>query len=379
MSSSTPSPSTNCSSCQVNLETGARFCSQCGQAVGGSSASVTTAVPSNSQPLKLSFTKIAALLLVSSAIFGAAYSILPWLQGKKPSEKFAQKEPSTTQSPPLSTDELFTQAESTLQKIAESQDAPPALMLEAVDLLSRILATEPENAWALLQMAELAFEQRIFDKSSQFYERYLKLSADDHAVRTRYASALTFSGKADQALKELDLVLEAEPNNFQALAFSAIAHQESGQKEKAQTLLAKAITLAPSDEARDRLLKFSQSLTNKESGPTAQTQVQNKTETPQNLSPMRGNINSTSFSGLDSFFKNHPIAGSKYAGLEVEGENIKVKMSSFPMDKMPPMVKDKFANNSATEAKKETAGKGYNLIFIDKETATEMHRVRVEG
>jgi tetratricopeptide (TPR) repeat protein len=333
---------------------------------------------------------------VTAVVFLTSYLLQPWLQGKPPTQQFAKKDSTNkihgdsqntasqnndSQSAPLSSEELFSQAEATLQKIADSTEAPsPALMLEAVDLLSRILSAEPENAWALLQMAELAFEQRIFDKSAQFYERYLKLTPEDSAVRTRYASALTFSGKSGEALKELDIVLTAEPNNFQALAFSAISNQESGQKEKAQTLLAKAITLAPSDEARDRLLKFSQSLANKENqqSPVQATQDTTQSETPKKLSPERGNI-STAFSGLDSFFRNHPIAGPKYVGLEIKGEDIIVTMLDFPMDKMPPMVKDKFANNSALQVKKESSGKPHNLIFVDKSSGTEMHRIKVEN
>lgn len=372
----------HCPKCGQLLNSEAKFCPNCGTA------------RNYKKKTNLSLKQYLVIGLLASCVGGITYTIQPRLQGSAPTQQAnkqkttlgseasqtsakvslstASNSPAATEA--ISSEEMFLKTEAVIQKIAESEKPDPALMLEAVDLLSRILSAEPENSWALLQMAELAFEQRIFDKSSEFYSRYLKLEPEDLAVRTRYASSLTFSGKTEQAISELDSVLLKEPINFQALAFAAIANQQGGQKEKAQAFLAKAIIAAPSEEAKSRLLQFAESLNQKEQPVTA---AQKSTEAPQTSAKLEIAEKTAAFSGLDSFFRNHPIAGSKYSGLKIEGNQIKIGFKDFPMDKMPPVIKEKFAANSMLEAKKESNGNNYTLIFVDSANGVEMHRTDV--
>lgn len=358
MEDSTEKATCCCRRCGQNLDSSANFCSRCG----------------SSQQKRPCLQLRHWLLIVtgSSILSYAVISLQPWFQGTPPKGSLSKEHAGSAEAPvsPADLDGLFAQAEQNLRKIAESSEPDSAVTLETIDTLSKILRIEPGNSWALLQMAELSFEQRIFDKSCDFYARYLQSAPEDLAVRTRYASALTFSGKASQAVDELNKVLAQEPGNFQALAFLAIARYELGEKDQAKLDLAKAVSLAPNDEAKARLNKFADSLSAKEA------QGANSSGASLDQNNKRGA--SGPFAGLDLFLRQHPIAGPKYKGLQLVGTDIRISMADFPMDKMPPFVKDKFSANAKAEALKESAGKPYDLVFLDSSSGAEMLRMKLQ-
>ena len=143
-----------------------------------------------------------------------------------------------------------------------SDDAPPsqALALDILDSLSHVLRLAPDDDQALIMMANLSFNQKIFDKSADFYKRYLVINPEDSEARASYASSLTFLGKFDEAIKELDSVIAKKPDYFQAIAYKAIAFAQMGKPAEAVALGQKALALSPNEEAKARFAGFLDSL-----------------------------------------------------------------------------------------------------------------------
>ena len=145
-------------------------------------------------------------------------------------------------------------------RVNASENPPPGLVLEIIDVLHEILRIDPQDKFALLKMADVSADHQVFSKAVTFYEKYLMLAPDDKAARIRYASALTFNSAAEKAIQELDKVLSLEPQNFHALAYAAIAYRQLGDNEKARRSGESALRVAPNDEVRQRFKGFVESL-----------------------------------------------------------------------------------------------------------------------
>ncbi len=251
-------------------------------------------------------------------------------------------------------------------KLRSNPDAPQGLVFEAVDALSRILNAEPNDPGALVMMADLSFDQKAFTKAADFYQRYLKLEPEDLGARARYASTLTFLGKYSESVSELDSVLKKDPKNFPAMAYLAITYAQSGDLVKAKELGGKALTIAPSEDARARFSAFVESL--------------DQAGAPVSSSPQRGSAAQpeqpavkTGLEGFIAVVRSNPVAGPKFVSFEQgKDKTLKLLFRGFPMQGMPPFAKEKFFSNlkkAAVETKLEGVS---SLSFVDADSGAEM-------
>ena len=207
-------------------------------------------------------------------------------------------------------------------KDPESFTSEPVLQqlgLELVDLLSELTANDPKDSESALTMANISFTMRLFSKSIEFYEKYLKLNPDDFVSRSHYASSLTFLRRYKESVTELDKVLKTKPDFFQALAYKTITLAEMGNAEEAAKTGELAVKFAPNDEAKQRIQSFVSSLQKKNS-------TDNKNIAEKEL--------------LKTFFTNHQIIGPKLTRFETDKRIIKLFLKDFPMDAMPPVAKE---------------------------------------
>jgi len=250
-------------------------------------------------------------------------------------------------------------------KLRANPAAPPALVFEAIDVLGKILKAEPNDPGALVMMADVSFDQRAFTKALDFYERYLKIDPTDLGARSRYASTLTFLGRYNDSIGELNSVLKQDPKNFPAMAYLAITYAQSGDVPKAKQMGSTALQLAPSEEARARFSAFVSSLDSveKDEGPVTTAQV----------------ASGSTGAGIDGFIasiKANPVAGPKFVRYEAGDSGVlKLVFRSFPMSQMPPFAKEKFFGGIKTAAKQNGLENISRVSFIDEATSSEMESV----
>jgi len=242
-------------------------------------------------------------------------------------------------------------------------------VFEAIDVLSRILAMEPNDPAALVMMADISFDQKTFTKAQEFYERYLKLEPDNHGARARYASTLTFLGQYEKSVQELNSVLKQDPKNFPAMAYLSITYAQQGDISKAKETGTAALTLAPSDEARARFSSFMTTL-----------------EAQAGASPARGNLETaqgaqalqpqaTGIAGFVARVKDNPVAGPKFVGHEEVKDELRLTFKDFPMSQMPPFAKEKFFGSLRSAAQEANISTVKSISFIDLASGKVMDQI----
>jgi cytochrome c-type biogenesis protein CcmH/NrfG len=87
---------------------------------------------------------------------------------------------------------------------------------KAAPLLEK-LKTNPADAAALTQLGALYSSAHQFPQSADYYRKALESDSKNLGTRTQLASSLYYNGDVDEALRQLQLVLKADPKNANAL------------------------------------------------------------------------------------------------------------------------------------------------------------------
>lgn len=379
---STESPSSViqkfCTECGAEVPVQARFCPGCGRGLGGRSRRASPVT-------SLSPRALLVVVGVSAMVLTAGWNLKSSIAGVKPTESFeeakvrserARMNPAITQlretaearaTEPHAWKAL---AEALLVALRASEKPSSALVFETIDALRKILDLQPEDPFALLNMADISLNQQVFEKAVEYYARYLAVQPSDALSRARYASALAFTGESEQAILELEGILKDQPENFHALAYLAVTHAQAGSIDKAREVGTRALQVAPSDEARERFNGFLASLGSSASAPpevrgSGGPQVQN----------LRGGAGSdSSVNAVAEHVRNNEVAGQKFSHAELRGDTLVLVFRQFPMDKMPPFIRDKFSQG-IVDAARSAGVSASRVSFVDEDGQKEMHAV----
>lgn len=344
------SDTSHCPRCQTAASNSSRFCAECGWDLR--------------RPAKAGLTLADTIKLASVAV---VVWLVGWitqylLAGQPPQQIAAHSMPSAqnvrdTSAPSGATSKwqpsaelasALKQAEAKPQDLAGwraaadliltelDQTETPAneLLFEAIDVLGRIIKIAPKDTDALAAMANIAFNQQALSKAIEYYERYLAIKKDDNEMRANYGMALARLGRFDEGLKQIQQVLSKEPKNFTARGYLAVTYSMKGDKEQALKAGEEALAVSPNAEARARLSDFlaSVSAAGANQSGDATTQDANRNSAPATVD------------SIVSIVRDSPVAGPKYARFEVNSDkDLIIEMNDFPMDKMPPFVRQQFS------------------------------------
>jgi tetratricopeptide (TPR) repeat protein len=216
------------------------------------------------------------------------------------------------------------------------------LQIDALDTFSYLLTIEPNDAAAIRALGDLCFDQRLFQKALAYYERYLTLYPNDLDLRSRHASTLTFLGRPQEAVLELETVVAEQPNAFQPLAYLSIALSQKGDIEKARAVGEQALAQAPSPEARERFSAFLESLLTPDS--SSSSPAAPRAETPTTTSQPATLAKESWLEKLEQTLRANPIAGPKVVGVAYreESKTVEISLTKFPMEAMPDFARQKF-------------------------------------
>ncbi len=127
---------------------------------------------------------------------------------------------------------------------------PPAPVMQALTELRGRLARNPKDLAALVQLADMEFDSRHFDKAIDYYRRALALDPSNPDVRTDDAVALHESGHDIDALAQVDRVLKERPDFHSALFDRGIILQAIGRRADAAADFRRYLKVVHSDDPR---------------------------------------------------------------------------------------------------------------------------------
>lgn len=348
-----------CPKCRADVQTNAHFCPQCGWDLGRAY-----------RQTRLNVRAFLLIFVAAALLGGASWSLHIAKAGVKPTTAFRPEAAAPTSPPPdPELDRLRAAVQEQPQNVAayralgsalllrlRGYETPPqALVLDATDTFSAILSFDPKDKDALVALADISFNQKVFDKAASLYERYLTENPDDLSVHARYASALTFIGKSDEAVKELEMVLEKDPANFHALAYLSITYAQIGKRDKALEMGQRALAHSPSPEAHARFSEFLNALAGR-----AEASAQSAAPSQ----PAPGGA-----AQLAAFIQQNPIAGPKFVSFDTPSDQmLKVFFRAFPMEAMPPFAKEKFYSSIRTKAAELNLSSLKTVEFIDADS-----------
>jgi tetratricopeptide (TPR) repeat protein len=374
-----------CTQCGAKLLAEARYCAACGRAVVGGSAQRRSRFP---------IERWAPALVVGAVLAIGATAVLTGARSAAPPNVPPPRDDGQVSGAPPPPGhpsvEVPDDVRKVIAKLADAvKDKPddleawqqlgfvqyragqvdPTYLAQADATYSHVLERQPENLEVLRALGNIAFDRNQPDRALEYYRRYLKLKPDDLGVQTDVGTMLLSSQQVDAALKAYRDVLAVDPNFFQAQFNLAIAYRAAGDEAKALAALERARDIAGDDATRQRVNDLLARVKG-ESPPSGEAQPGEAA-----VGGLRGEI--------EAIFRAHPIVGPKLDRIDwPSDDHVQVVLRDFPMDGMPPMVRDKFIdrirNGVRDSATRHAASAPITVELIDAASGRVMQAVTVE-
>ena len=210
----------------------------------------------------------------------------------------------------------------------------PAYLAQALTAYQHVVELAPGDTEAIRGLANVRYDQNEPQLAIPLYEKFLALKPDDLGARTDLATMYFYAGQASRAMAVYEDVLKRDPKFIQAHVNLGVTKHQQGDDKGALASLTTARDLATDEEMRKRIDSMIAGLGVAPAG--------GGTATASAPAPA-GKGGSPFQSAVESAFKMHPIMGPRIVGFEWTGPGAgRVLVADFPMDNMPPAMRDKF-------------------------------------
>ena len=129
---------------------------------------------------------------------------------------------------------------------AQAGQQPPALNEARVRELTKTVESDPRDAGATAELANLYFDAERFADAATWYERSLKLQPNDPNISTDLGVSYFYTNRADQALSQFEYSLKLDPAHVKTLFNKGIVLAFGKEDVKGATAVwQRVIELAP--------------------------------------------------------------------------------------------------------------------------------------
>jgi len=242
-------------------------------------------------------------------------------------------------------------------------------LTSAEETYKHVLEIDPKDLDALRALGNIDFDREQPEHAMEYYRKYLEVKPDDLHVQTDLGTMMLSAKQTEAAIKTYQSVLKADPKFFQAQFNLAIAYRAAGEDEKALGALRHARDLAEDDATRKRVDELLARLTG-EPVPAAAAQA----------APPAAAGGGGIRADVESIFRSHPITGPKLERVDwPDDHTAKVVLRQFPMEGMPPFVRQKFVDHIREELKDKKAQDkvdgSIQIELVDADTGRVMETI----
>ena len=230
----------------------------------------------------------------------------------------------------------------------------------------KLFELAPTDLDALRGLGNVYYDLEEYQRSIDYYERYLAIEPDDPRVHTDLATMYLYTGQADRAIAAYRAVLAERPDFFQAHFNLGIAYQTKGLPELAAAALHKARSLTDNTDIHARIDQLAARFADTAaSAPAAAVSQPRSTGLRQ---------------AVESLFRSHEMMGPKIVRIEWPSDSeANIFFRNFPMAGMPRPVRDNFREKlrGQLSALQKTTGNGESLrlALIDVDTEDVMETI----
>lgn len=225
----------------------------------------------------------------------------------------------------------------------------PSYHKPAMTALDHVLEIDADNLEALRMYGNVAHDARQFDVAEGYFNRYLEINPGDPGVLTDRASTWLFQGRAGEAEQAYRDVIVSNPEFVQAHVNLGIALHARGETEKALENLRHARTIAETEAQQQRIDEIiaaasstpppTQRAAASESGGAAAGGGRGLPAAQE----VRSNAASPFQFEAGSLLTGYRIVGPRIVEIDWQGDaTARVMLRDFPMDQMPPVMRNKF-------------------------------------
>jgi tetratricopeptide (TPR) repeat protein len=427
-----------CPHCGAPLMAGAKFCVECGRAVGDGAApgaapmgaasqkKETPPKPPSTTGVQLTTAFIVVFFGITVLGFGAAaflylrpiavaprpVEVAPQAQGQAdqgaaasaPAPGAAASPGDASLPPGHPKIELPTEARSFIDKVEKTANDKPndvdawvklgsvtmraalfdnSYYQKAANAYGHVLKLDSENLDALRGIGDIDYDQQHYDEAAAAYEHYLKHKPKDPEVITDLGTMYLYTSNPDQAIVQYKKAIAIKPDMFQPYYNLGVAYGEQGDKGDSAIAFTKAISLAPDDdrrnEAKQAFAKYT-GLPAEQADKIAATLPGPKAASTDTVADATKPGATTFHSSFEEMIRNIPFAGPKVSAVNwPENQKATVMMDHFPMEQMPPFAKDKFlgdlkAGIDSTKAANHVTGP-VEVDIVDAQSGRVMQSV----
>jgi cytochrome c-type biogenesis protein CcmH/NrfG len=137
--------------------------------------------------------------------------------------------------------------------------AAPAANMQAVaemEGLEKQVQANPNDMEAVLHVANLAFDNRFYDKAIAYYKRYLEKNPKNADARVDLGVCYYDTGNLDEAQKEMLTALKYDPKHLQGHFNLGIVNLRAGRIKEANEWFKKTIALDPNSDIGQQAKQF---------------------------------------------------------------------------------------------------------------------------
>jgi len=224
---------------------------------------------------------------------------------------------------------------------ARAAQLDSAYQAAALAAFQHVLDRDRENADALRGLANLHYDRDDHAKAIPLFERYLTLRPDDPSARTDLATMYLYGGDAARAVATYKEVIKRNPSFLQAHYNLGVAYHGQGDDRAALGELEIARGLASEDGVRKQIDDMIAGLRGEGPAPEGAAAAP----------PADGGGARSPFqAAVEQAFRTHPIMGPRIVRFEWTTPGAgRVLVQDFPMEGMPPAVREKFTGRLADE------------------------------
>ena len=241
----------------------------------------------------------------------------------------------------------------------------PSYGPEALAAYDRVLERHPDDVDALRGKANIFYDASDHTKAIPLYEKLLELVPGDPNARTDLATMYLYAGNPQRAIAAYEAIIADHPEFLQAHYNLAVTYAQLGRIDEAVARLEKARPLATEPRVQrqvdDMLARLRSDAATPGAAPAA----------PGGPTAGAPSTPATPFqAAVEKDLRAHPILGPRVVRVEWSAPGVgRVIVRSFPMEGMPPPVREKFTGRMADTLRQASAAESVDgevkLEFAD--------------